>query len=630
MSAAVDLRFLTIAFPRMRASVFVVCTLFCLTSVAFGQSDGERLARFQMAESYLRAGQIDRAIPLLEGVYAEDPSSFIYFDRLKQAYEDAKRYEEAVALIERHEAGAPSPPLRAEKARMIFLSGDDAGAYEVWEEAVNLAPESRGTYVAVYRSLVDARLLDRAIDVLSRARGVLGDDAFRNDLGMLYMATGRYEDGIREQLAMLREDERRMNSIIGTLSRYSEQPEALAAATRVTEEAVREDPLVRGFRELLSWLYLETGNYHGALNESRAIDRLERQEGRVLLGFAQRAVNASAFEAAAEAYEDVIDRYGQTSIMPHALLGRATLHERWAQALEEQAAPTEEISTHIDRALDAYRMLAERFPSHPSYPQVRHAQGRLLLDGVGDLDAAAQAFRDVINRFPRSSEAGEAEFQLARIATLRGNLEDARIGFSRIVDEHRIGDLAERARMEVARVHFFRSEFEAARAMLDVLDVNTSTDVANDALELKVVILENRGPDSLNTALSRFASASLLAEQGRHQDALGDLDDLLNKFGRHGIADEARFLRARSLAELGLSVDAAEAFVEVAAYHPNSHLADRALFEASILQYRRLNDPASAAQTLTRLLTEYPGSMFIQQARSLLRDMRDDSRSDSI
>ena len=67
-----------------------------------------------------------------------------------------------------------------------------------------------------------------------------------------------------------------------------------------------------------------------------------------------------------------------------------------------------------------------------------------------------------------------------------------------------------------------------------------------------------------------------------------------------------------------------------AAYHPNSHLADRALFEASILQYRRLNDPASAAQTLTRLLTEYPGSMFIQQARSLLRNVRDDSRSDSI
>src|SRR5690625_7683777 len=99
---------------------------------------------------------------------------------------------------------------------------------------------------------------------------------------------------------MLREDERRMNRIIGTLSRYSEQPEALAAATRVTEEAVREDRLVRGFRELLSWLYLETGNYNGALNESRAIDRLERQAGRDLMELAQRAVNASAFEAAAE------------------------------------------------------------------------------------------------------------------------------------------------------------------------------------------------------------------------------------------------------------------------------------------------------------------------------------------
>ena len=609
----------------MRTTAIVFCTLFWLTSAASGQSNEERLARFQMAESYLQAGQIDRAIPILEAVYAEEPSSFIYFDRLKQAYENSKRYDDAVELIESREADAPSPPLHAEKARLIFLGGDEQRAFDVWDEAVNLAPQSRGTYIAVYRTLVEARLLDRAIDLLVRARDALGDDVFRNDLGMLYMATGRYEDGMREHLAMLREDDRRLNSTIGTLSRYSEQPEALAAAARVTEEAVREDPLVRPFRELLSWLYLETGNFQGALNESRAIDRLERQEGRILLGFAQRAVDAGAFEAAAEAYQEVVDRYAESATMPHALLGMATLHERWAGSLQERGASPEDIEAHTVRALDAYDQLAVRFSTHPSYPQVLSSQGRLLLDGLHDLDAAEQAFREIATRYPGAAEAGDASFELSRIALLRGDLEDARIGFARIVDTHRIGDLAERARMEVARIHFYRSEFEAARTMLDVLDINTSTDVANDALELKVVILDNRGPDSLNTALSRYASASFLARQGRHLEALAGLDDLLAEFGRHGVADEARFLRAQSLAALGSSIDAAEAYIEIAAYHPDSHLADRALFEASLLQSHRLDDATAAAQTLTRLLTSYPGSMYIQQARSLLRDLRGDS-----
>ncbi|MFW5972881.1 MAG: tetratricopeptide repeat protein [Bacteroidota bacterium] len=608
----------------------ILFLLVCLAAVTTLSADGQTnentdIARFQLAESYLRAGQFDRAISLLEQLYAADPTSFVYFDRLVAAFESTKRYDEALAIVERRVAEFPSPSLVSEQARITYLKGEEQQAFDLWQSAIDMAPAARSTYHVVYRSMLEVRLLDRATRVLVAARDRLGDpSAYRTDLASLFMMTGRFAEAVDEQLGLLEEDGRHLPTIIAALSRHAETPEAIEAAQRAATKAVKEDPLNRGFRELLSWIYLETGDYQGALNENRAIDRLEDQQGRVLLAFAERAATAGAFAAAESAYEEILSRYPEAPSAPHAVFGTGRLHEAWATELESDGAPSDEVAAHQRTALTAYRRFASDYRNHALYAQVLQKRGALELQSLRDLDAAENTLTEVTSRFEGSEEAAEARLYLGKIDLLRGDLAGAMIRFNRLVEERRIGDLAERARFEMARVYYYRGEFDAARTLLNALDVNTSTDVANDAVELKVIILTNSGPDSLNTPLTRFAEAQLMIRQHRDERALEALDALLAAFGNHGIADEARFARATLLRDIGAAEEALAAFREIPLFHPESHLSDRSLFEAALIQSRILDDAAGATETLTKLLTEYPGSLLLQDARREIRRIRGD------
>ena len=53
-------------------------------------------------------------------------------------------------------------------------------------------------------------------------------------------------------------------------------------------------------------------------------------------------------------------------------------------------------------------------------------------------------------------------------------------------------------------------------------------------------------------------------------------------------------------------------------------MAARSLMMAAQIQSDELNDDSGAIETLSRLLTEYPGSLFAPEARDQIRNLRGD------
>ena len=153
---------------------------------------------------------------------------------------------------------------------------------------------------------------------------------------------------------------------------------------------------------------------------------------------------------------------------------------------------------------------------------------------------------------------------------------------------------------------------------------HTSTDVSNDAIELKILLLENRGPDSLDMPLRRYAGALLAREQRRPLAALDSVDALLSMYPSHALADEARFLRGEILLTVGRRQEAYETFAEIPLMYPASFLADRALFEAAGVLSRESDKKEEAIAAYRRLLSEYPGSLFADKARDHIRRLRGD------
>lgn len=617
--------------PRFAVAVFALALSFTPFQVLRAQGgDNSLAAKLNLADTYLRAGQADRAIPLLEDLYHEQPDNYIFYDKLRQAFESLKRYADAVQLAESQVQRDPNNPVfLAEKGRLLYLNNDEVGALEAWEAALATNPSNRNTYRVVYQSMTEVRLLDRAIAVLEKGQEVLGAQAnFQADLAYLYSQTGRHEEAFEQYLAILEHNDRQLNFVRSRLGRFTEQPEALQAGIAATERAVRRVPLNRAYRELLAWLYMEAGDYAKALDANRAIDRLEQEDGRVLYSFAQSAADAGAYDAASEAYAEILERYPDSPIAPEAKFGVALMQEQWARKTGEQAFDAEGKripAPHFDEALAAYRAFMEAYPGHKYFPEALRRIGTLQQDVYFELLPAEQTFREVLTRYPNDEAAAAAEYELGRLALLRGDLNPARMAFSRLVERLESGELADKARYELALIHFYQGEFEAARTVAEAINRNTSSLTANDAIELKVLLLENAGPDSLSTPLRMFARAHLLQRQRRPADATQALDKLLAEYGTHPLADDARFLRALTLRDAGQSEAAVTAFLEIPTLHPTSFRADRSLFMAAEIMEQDLGDTAGAIDMYTRLLTDYPGSLLTAETRSRIRKLRGDN-----
>lgn len=620
----------TIAFPSLRAHLLVGLLLLVLGGqrAAAQNVEESQVGRFQLAESFLRAAQYERAIGMLEDLYAESPGTHVFYERLREAYENVKRYDAAIALVDEKIASESAPTsFYTEKARLLFLKGDEASARIQWQRAIETNPGSPSVYFLVYRSLVQLRLFDYAIEVLEDGRKAIDNQTlFQTDLAQLYNLTSQHGKAVEKYLELLALNQNQLNYVKTQLGGFLNSPESISESIEIAENGVADEPLNRSYRELLAWLLVEGDEYREALEVYRGIDRLDREEGRVLFSFGLIAADGGAYDVALEAFDEVLARYPESASAPEAMRGLAMMQEKWAETLGEQVfdiAGTRQERNHWDEALETYQRFLIEYPQHAQFPDVLRRIGSLQQDVFFDLTAAETVLTEVVARYPQTEAADQAAYDLGRLAVTQNRLEDARIQFSRLLTRLRTGDLADLARYELAQLHFYQGDFEAADSFTRAMQENTSTDTANDAITMKVMLIESMGPDSLNTPLRRFARIQLLTRQREYDAALHQLDDLMEAFGQHALADDMLMQKADLLARTGDVEAAIQTYLEVPLMHPTSFLGARSMVQAASLQARFVSHD-EALDTYQRILLGYPGSLLIPQVREAIRLLRGD------
>ncbi len=585
--------------------------------------------KFQLADAYLRAGQTERAVALLEDLLAAEGGSYPVYDKLREAYVAAGRTDEALRLVEdRMAQTGRTANLLAEWGRLHLLSGDRAAAAAAWQAALDADPDRASSYQLVSAAQIEARLYDEARDTLLRGRERLGDSTlFRVRLAELFGRTDEHERAFEEYAALLTDNPERLDFVQSRVGQMLEQAGAAPAFTAALGRLIRREPLVLPYRELAAWLAAETGDFPAALDAVRALDRLRGEQGQSLFAFAESALAAEAFDEALSAYQFILDRHADGPMAPLALVGTALLHERRAETTGERAfdpAGHRIPAADYDEALARYQAFLRDYPTHPSVPVALRRLAGLQKDVFRDYGQAEALLRDVLARAPDGPVAVQARLDLGELAVLRGDLGAARAAFTSVEERERIGEAAERARLELARLAFYEGQFETATTRAQAMNRNTATDVANDAIELKLLLSENTGPDSTNAPLHAFARARLLQRQQRPALALAAVDSLLAAAPQHALADDAHFLRAELLRALGRTDEALAALAAFPNQFPESHLADRAVFTAAEIREREGGDPQAAIAAYADLLARYPGSLLAPEARARIRRLRGD------
>ena len=76
------------------------------------------------------------------------------------------------------------------------------------------------------------------------------------------------------------------------------------------------------------------------------------------------------------------------------------------------------------------------------------------------------------------------------------------------------------AKLRRAKIAYYQGDFQWAQAQLGALKASTSKLIANDAMDLSLLITDNYNLDTTEIAMKTFANADLLAYQQKYTQAI--------------------------------------------------------------------------------------------------------------
>ena len=146
--------------------------------------------------------------------------------------------------------------------------------------------------------------------------------------------------------------------------------------------------------------------------------------------------------------------------------------------------------------------------------------------------------------------------------------------------------------------------------------------IANNAMDLSLLITDNMGLDTSAQAMKMYARAEFLAFQKKWEASIKTLDSLLINFSGHSLSDEVIYKKGEISMQIKSYNEAIIYFQEVAENYGYDILADDALFQWAKLTEEHLKDNEKALMLYEQILLKHNGSIYASEARNRFRILR--------
>jgi tetratricopeptide (TPR) repeat protein len=373
------------------------------------------------------------------------------------------------------------------------------------------------------------------------------------------------------------------------------------------------------YAEMLAWLFMQKKDFASALIQSIALDKRQNENGSRLINLAQLAMNNGDFETARKAYQAVIEKGPASDYYITARI------EKLQVSKEELAQkPGNDSALYSQLENDYIGALAEIGRTHETailMKELAHVQAFHLKKST---DAVA-LLRDAI-ALPGIFNKTQAlcKLELGDVQVFNGDIWDASLLFSQVELDFKDDVLGNEAKFRNARISYFTGDFEWAQGQLDALKASTSKLISNDAIDLSLLITDNFNMDTTTAPMMMYARADLLAYQNRYDECIITLDSILTEYPSHSLTDEIKMLKASIYMKQAQFDMARDLYQNVVDLHFADITADDALFKLALLQEQVYKDNAKAMSLFEKLITEFPASLYVVEARKHFRALRGD------
>jgi tetratricopeptide (TPR) repeat protein len=570
-----------------------------------------------LAQQYYNDGDFDKAVTFYEKLVGSNPRRLDYADQLVRCYQQLEQYDKAISFLQdRIDSGTAHPTVYIDLGYTYDLMGMPEKRDEGYQKAMELLELNPDYGYVLGFKFQQYTLLDHALQAYRRSMELNPELDYNTQIARIYGEQGEVGKMYEAYMDLLSERESIKPNVLRVLQAFiSPDPEnennLLLRKTLLTRAQNDPNPL---WNELLSWLFIEQEQFGSALSQEKAIYR-RRQGGNLerIIGLGRIAEEASDLEAARDAFEFIENESGD----PITKLN-AKLHLIDISLLEDP-------SPNLGRTQKAYESLLEEYGYDAASVQLQISYANFLTFRMEQADKAIDILKKSLEQPLSNYTEGYVKLNLGDILVYNQRFNEALILFTQVQKELKNDVMGQQARFKVAQTSFYKGDFDWALTQLKVLRNSTSQLIANDAMQLSLIISDNSIEDSTQTALRKYARADLLSYQKKRPEALKVLEELLESHKGERIEDEALLMHGKLLEEEKDFSGARLSYLKITEFFGSDILADDAHFALAELYRTELNDSEKAMEHYRALIFNFQDSYYYPQARRQFRILRGDA-----
>lgn len=569
----------------------------------------------QLANNYFDRGEFEKALVSYEELLKAQVGNSNYFQRVIECYQQLQQYDKAEkAILERLDKYRQSN-LLIELGYNYQLQKDDAKATKYYDQAIEKIKTNANEVYGIAYVFERKALVDYALLAYQTALAKEPKMSFNFQMALLYGQKGNTDLMIETFLAESYQNPQNLPIIQNQLSRFMTEDadenfnnslrKALLLRTQKTQDVFWND--------FLSWYYVQLKEYGKAFIQQKAIYKRNPESFSNIVNLAQMAIEDKDNEAAKEILTFVLDNTNDLDLLIQA-------HSYLVEMKIDNA--TEKDYPAITQELD---LLLKEFGISPYTLSLLKLDANFSAFHLKNTEKAKTILKNAMDMPLNKYQMAEVKMDLADILLYEEKFNQALIYYSQIENDLSGDVVGQEASLKTAKTSYYKTDFEWASHQLKVLKSASTQLIANDALDLFLLISDNTVEDSTQVALKKFARGDFLLYQNKKQEALSQFQLILKEHKSEEI-EAVTLLRIGKIYEkLGDYTKALENYSEIITNHKDAIYVDEALYFSADIYNLKLNDAEKAKPLYEEMIFKHEDSIYYVDSRKKYRQLRGDN-----
>lgn len=572
----------------------------------------------KLAKQFFKSGAYQKASELYVKLYNTHKSTN-YYQGLLDCYLALSKLEEAEKLVKKQSKRNPTQiSITIDYAHVYSLKGELKKATKKFKLALNQLNKNEQSVAVTANRLYKFEYYDYAIEAYKIGLRNPNQTNYRFQLAKIYGQQGKIGLMYENYLELIVRNKKYIQSVKNILNRtINNDPEnennQLLKGILLQKVQETED---ENLAEFLIWLFIQEKDFQAAFEQEKAMDKRLKLGQKKLFELASICRKNKDFETAKNCYAYIINLGTESK---YYLDAQTALLRVKKELLEAQPETNKEDWLLLEQEyLTSFSALGKT-----SYTilQLRDL-AQIQAFNLYDLNKASSTIKESL-KINAASDQDIAQCKLvyADVLLLQNEIWDAILYYSQVDKAYKHDVLGHEAKFRRAKISYYQGDFDWAQAQLDVLKKSTAKLIANNAMELALLIQDNLNMDTTTVTMELFAQADLYIYQNKLNEAYEIYDSIIINYQGHSLIDEALFRQFTIKMKQGKKEDASELLDQIIRFFSYDILADDAKFEQAQLQEYFYTDTTKALNLYQDIMTNHQDSFYLSESRKHYREL---------